>query len=77
MQQICLEDEQASRLQTFLLMTTRYREQEVESWETLAQERDDGGAVKFPNASGNADFWKETITIISAVIEAINRSETV
>ncbi|MEG1492582.1 MAG: hypothetical protein RR394_10060 [Oscillospiraceae bacterium] len=77
MEQIYLEEKHAAKLQMFLLMTTKFREDELATWEKLANERNSDGTVKFPYAKDNADFWKETIYMISEVMKAIDRRQAV
>jgi hypothetical protein len=40
-------------------MTTKTREGEVETWEKLAEEKNEDGSAKYIHAAGNAQFWRE------------------
>lgn len=40
-------------------MTTKTREGEAETWEKLAEEKNEDGSAKYIHAAGNAQFWRE------------------
>jgi len=63
-----LTPEQSSRLETYLLASTKYREGEIEACKSLGKERDDNGKLKFPNMAANAVWWEETHQIIQGII---------
>ena len=54
-----LTPEQCSKLSIYILMTTKTREGEVETWEKLAEEKNEDGSAKYIQAAGNAQFWRE------------------
>ena len=69
---ITLTNVQWARLNTFLLMTTNFRKEELDSWRKLARERDEAGRPSFPNAVNQATFWRETIEVVDQVRRAID-----
>lgn len=62
---ITLSDYELFDLTTYILMTRRYRKAEEEAWNNLAAEKDRYDEPRFPNAAGNAQFWRD----ISARLE--------
>lgn len=69
---ISLTNAQWGRLTTFLLMSTQYREGELEAWEKLATEKNDDGTPTFKNAENNAAFWRGMIEDIAEIRESID-----
>ena len=69
---ITLTHEQATKLTCYLLMTTNYRKDEREACESLAEERKEDGTLEFPNAPGNAQFWRETETTVAEILKIID-----
>lgn len=45
---VTLTDEQASTLEVYLLITTKYRQGEIEACESLSRELDENGSSRFP-----------------------------
>ena len=54
-----ITNEEANLIVCYILMTTKYREGEAETWEELAQERNEDGTVRFKNAAANGRFWRD------------------
>ena len=69
---ITLTNAQWNRLTTFLLMTTRYRNGELEAWEKLSLEKNEDGTPTFKNAQSNIEFWRGMIEDIEAIRESID-----
>ena len=63
-----------SQLTCYLLMTTKYREGERDTWRKLATEKNDDGTIKFTNAESNANFWDKVITDIEEVIKTVDNA---
>ena len=63
MKQITLTDQEANRLDTFLIMTSQYREKELNCWERLKD--------KAPAAKSNIAFWEETNELIRQLQEKL------
>ena len=68
-----MTNEQWSRLTTYLIMTTQYREKEYQAWKELAEEKDENGNKMFQNAESNAEYWKELIEDIEVITKIIDR----
>lgn len=58
---VTLTNAEWSNLTCYILMTTNYRTRELETWRSLAQEKDEDGNTKFKNAESNAEFWEGMI----------------
>ena len=54
-----LTPEQCFKLSIYILMTTKTREGEVETWKKLAEEKNEDGSAKYIHAAGNEQFWRE------------------
>lgn len=68
-----MTNEQWSRLTTYLIMTTQYREKEYNAWKELAEEKDENGNKMFQNAESNAEYWKELIEDIEVITKIIDK----
>lgn len=68
-----MTNEQWSRLTTYLIMTTKYREKEYQAWKDLAEETDENGNKMFKNAESNAEYWKGLIEDIEVITKIIDR----
>lgn len=53
-------------------MTTNYRTGELETWKSLAQEKDENGNIKLKNAEINAKFWEGMIRDLDQIRTAID-----
>ena len=71
---VTLSHDTWSELTTYLLMTTKYREGELEAWKELATRVDADGQPEFPNADSNARFWEGMIAKIEGIIKAIDNA---
>lgn len=69
---VTLTNSEWHSLYCYLLMTTRYREEERDGWRKLAERTEPDGMPSFKNAKGNADFWQKQIDIINRVQTAID-----
>lgn len=68
-----LTNKQWSNLGYYLLMTTKYREGERDTWKSLDEELEaDGVTKKFPNAESNFHFWEEMIELVELANKAID-----
>jgi len=63
--------DQSATLSTFLLMTTKYREGELEACRELGKELDENGNIKYPNIVANAKWWEGAISIIEEIQELL------
>ncbi len=64
--EVTLTNGQWNTLTTYILMTTKYREREVESWEELAER----GCMKC--AASNAEFMREMIKELEVIRKEID-----
>lgn len=53
-----LTQDQINTLVVYILTTTQHRKGEREAWQELAQETNEDGTAKFPNAAGNAEYYE-------------------
>ena len=63
-----LTSQQRSTLSVFLLMTTKYREDQEKACRKLSKELDDDGNPIYPNMAANADWWRSAIDTVDEVI---------
>lgn len=71
---VTLTNEEWSNLTCYILMTTNHRTGELETWRSLAQEKDEDGNTKFKNAVSNAKFWEEMIRNLDRIRSEIDGS---
>lgn len=70
---LTLTNDMWSALSFYILMTTKHREDEANTWRELSQEmEDDGVTPKYKNAESNADFWDEQNHKIAEILKAID-----
>ena len=69
---VTLTNGEWSKLTTFLIMTTKYREGEAKAWAELAEEREEDGSIKYKHAASNAEFWREMIAELESIREKID-----
>ena len=60
MKTIRLTDEQADLLTFYILITTKYREGEIEACSKLGRELKSDGSTLFPRMAANAEWWTGT-----------------
>lgn len=60
--------EEKSGIICYVLMTTKYRENERKTWEKLAEEKDESGAPRFKNAAENARYYAELEDKLAAIV---------
>lgn len=56
---ITLTEEQNIKLSMFLRMTENYRKDEIAACESLSEELNENGDIRFPKMKNNAKWWKE------------------
>ncbi|MCI8548377.1 MAG: hypothetical protein HFJ38_05760 [Bacilli bacterium] len=71
-----LEDDKM-KLDMFLLMTTKYRQEEMETWKELSKERNQDGTPVYKNAESNAKWWGDLCSAIPRISDAIKKYEYV
>lgn len=72
---ITLTDEQASTLEVYLLITTKYRQGEIEASESLSRELDENGSPKYPKMKSNAKWWRKVNGTIEEIKTALKNAE--
>ncbi len=72
---ITLTHEQANLLSCYILLTTQYRKEEVESWKSLSAEKNLDGTPLFENAASNATWWSELEGRLTEIREIIDNSK--
>lgn len=73
--QSILAIDQWSRLVCYLHLSTKYREGERDSWQSLAQEKNADGAPVFKSAASNAAYWQEIIDDLAAMLPKLDGME--
>lgn len=71
---ITLTNEQWSTLETYLLLTTKHRKEELEAWKKLSEEKDENEKPKYPNAKANEKFWVGMINTMDEIKNKIGRT---
>jgi len=71
---ITLTNEQAAALTTYILITTRYREREIEASARLGLETNDDGAIKYPNMLDNAEWWRITHRELAGIVAQVDNA---
>jgi hypothetical protein len=69
---ITLTAKQASLLATYILITTKYREDQIAACAKLAEEKNGDGTPRYPAMSSNADWWRETHTEMERIYQIIH-----
>lgn len=64
---VTLTNSEWSTLTTYLLMSTRYRERELEAWEKLSKKKKQDGSPRFENAESNAEYWRDMIARLEQI----------
>lgn len=57
---VTMTNEEWNSLYCYLISTTSHIEGERKAWESLATEKREDGTPKFPNAAGNAEYYRQT-----------------
>ena len=73
---IQLTHTEAVKLETFLLVTTKFRQGEFETYKKLAEEVDENGNPAFPKAADNAKFWSEQCEMMDSIQKRIYQALT-
>ena len=71
---ITLTEEQAATLTTYILITTRYREREIEASARLGLETNDDGVIKYPNMLANAEWWRITHRELAGIVAQVDNA---
>lgn len=71
--EVTLTEDEWTDLTTYILITTKHRVAEAEAWEKLATEKNPDGSPRFPNASDNAEFWREMSARLERIRKQIDR----
>ena len=58
---------EAVKLEMFLLMTTKFREGELEAHQKFAARKDENGNPTSPAAKSNVEFWTEQCKIMDSI----------
>lgn len=69
---ISLTNEQAATLTTYILITTQYREREIEASARLGLKTNDDGAIKYPNMLDNAEWWRITHRELAGIVAQVD-----
>lgn len=69
---VTLTNAQWTRLSTYILMTTQYRNAELDAWKSMQKEKNDDGTPVFKNANNNIKFWRNTIKILEEIQKTID-----
>ena len=77
MKTIQLTDDQMSLMNFYILMTTKYREDEIKACSELAQEKKEDGSIKYPSMKSNAEWWENTNRELNYISTVISQAETV
>lgn len=71
---ITLTNEQAATLTTYILITTQYREREIEASARLSLKTNDDGAIKYPNMLDNAEWWRITHRELAGIVAQVDNA---
>ena len=71
-----LSRSEAVKLETFLLVTTKFREGEMEAYKKLADEVDEEGNLLFPHAKGNIEYWAEQCEMMDSIQKRLYQALT-
>ena len=64
---VTLTNDEWLALTTYILMSTGYRERELEAWEKLSKEKKPDGSPRFENAESNAEYWRDMIARLEKI----------
>lgn len=73
MKTITLTEEQANLVAVYILITTKYREGEIEACSELAQEKASDGNSVFPKMASNAEWWMRTHDELGRIRKIIDK----
>jgi len=71
---ITLTEEQAATLTTYILITTQYREREIEASARLGLKTNDDGVIKYPNMLANAEWWRITHRELAGIVAQVDNA---
>lgn len=74
MKTITLSDEQASTLVCYILLTTKYREDEIKACQRLAQLKNEDGTPAYLNMASNAKWWENAHNELELIRKTIEES---
>lgn len=69
---VTLTNAEWADLTTYLLVTTKYREEKLDFWTSLAEEKNPDGSPAVANAAKNAEYWRAKITNIAHIRAVID-----
>lgn len=65
--------DQLNTLVFYILTTTKYRKSEAEAWSELANETDENGQPKYPNAKSNAQYYQDLECKLEEITKILDR----
>ena len=68
---VTLTNVQWNKLYIYLLTTTNYRKEQISAWEELARKTNPDGSTEYPNAAGNAAYFRELERDLSEIVQKI------
>lgn len=68
---VTLTNAQWNKLYIYLLTTTNYRKEQISAWEELARKTNPDGSPEYPNAAGNAEYFRELERDLSEIVQKI------
>lgn len=71
-----LTRKEAVKLEMFLLMTTKFRQGELETHKKLAAQVDENGNPAFPESKDNIEFWSEQCEVMDAIQKRVYEAMT-
>lgn len=67
---------EAVKLEMFLLMTTKFRQGELETYKKLATQVDENGNPAFPEAKDNIEFWSKQCEVMDEIQKRLYQAMT-
>ena len=71
---VTLTDAQASTLSIYILITAKYRQDEIRASKTLELEKDPDGSPTFPNSSSNAEWWRNACRELEDIVLQVDNA---
>ncbi len=68
---VTMTQKQWGILVNYLLMSTKYREGEADTWAQLAGEKKEDGSPKYKHAAENAEYWRQLMADIEEIRKKI------
>jgi hypothetical protein len=76
-QKVIATSDEWNKLVCYLLMSTQHRNGELEAWKSLAEEKDENGNQKFPNAPSNVKYWEDLNDFLEDFRKKVDNAEEV